>query len=90
MATITNKTGKPLSVPLPGGKKLHLGPLNSGEIAPRAIDHPPVQKLIEAGQVEVDTSDQKQRGSGSRGKGASSETPDETAHGGVIRRTGER
>ena len=43
MATITNKTHKALSIPLPGGKKLRLGPLKSGEISPKGFDHAPVQ-----------------------------------------------
>jgi len=88
MATITNKTRKPLSIPLPGGKKLRLGPLNSGEISPKAIEHPPVQKLIEAGEVEIFGSEQKPRGAGGEGKGV---RPSSGGHGqGSIRRTGDR
>ncbi len=67
MLTITNKTIKPLSVPLPRGKKLRLGPLKSGEISPKAVDHPPVQKLIEAGKVEIFGSGQKSRRAGGSG-----------------------
>ncbi len=29
---ITNNTNKPLSIPLPGGKKLFLGPRKTGQI----------------------------------------------------------
>lgn len=50
---ITNKTRKPLSVPLPGGKKLFLGPGKSGQISPKAAEAPAVKALIEAGDVEV-------------------------------------
>jgi len=50
---ITNKTRKPISLPLPGGKKLFLGPGKTGQIAPKAAEHPPVAKLIEAGDLEV-------------------------------------
>ena len=53
MTTISNKTQRPLSVPLPGGKTLHLGPGKSGEIAAKASEHPPLKKLIDAGEIEV-------------------------------------
>ena len=88
MATITNKTRKPLSIPLPGGKKLRLGPLKSGEISPKAIDHPPVLKLIEAGQVEISGSEPKPRGAGGGGKGVRPSSGGQSPGG--IRRTGDR
>jgi hypothetical protein len=53
MKTVTNKTSKPLRVPLPQGKTLFLGPLKSGQIAPKAEEHPAVKKLVEAGQLEI-------------------------------------
>jgi len=53
MPTITNKTTKPLSVPLPGGKTVHLGPKASGQVSPRAAEHAPLQKLVEAGALAV-------------------------------------
>ncbi len=89
MATITNKTSKPLSVPLPGGKKLRLGPLKSGEISPKAVDHPPLQKLIEAGEVEIFGPQQKPRRGGGGGKGSRSLSAGQ-GHGSGIRRTGDR
>ena len=89
MATITNKTSRPLNVPLPGGKKLHLGPLKSGEIAPKAIDHPAVQRLVEAGDVEIDTTAARGRAAADGGKAAPAATGG-PGHAGVIRRTGER
>ncbi len=88
MATITNKTRKPLSVSLPGGKKLRLGPLKSAEISPKAVDHPAVQKLIEAGEVEIFDSQQGSRGAGGGVKGFRRSSGGQ-AHGG-IRRTGDR
>lgn len=88
MATITNKTCKPLSVPLPGGKKLHLGPLKSGEISPKAVDHPPVQKLVEAGEVEIFGSEQKPKRAG--GGIGSPSTSGGKSRGGDIRRSGDR
>ena len=45
MKTISNKTPKPISVPLPRGKKLHLGPGKTGQIASNASEHPPLKKL---------------------------------------------
>src|ERR1041385_4315809 len=53
MKTISNKTPKPISVPLPRGKKLHLGPGKTGQIASNASEHPPLKKLIDAGQIEI-------------------------------------
>ncbi len=89
MATITNKTRKALSVPLPGGKKLFLGPLKSGEISPKAVDHPPVQKLIETGAVEIVASQHKPRRAGGEGQGSRSSSGG-LGHGAGIRRTGDR
>ena len=89
MATITNKTPKALSVPLPGGKKLHLGPLKSGEISPKSIDHPAVQKLIESGEVEIFEPEQRPKGAGGGGKGVQSWSGGQ-GHGTGIRRTGDR
>ncbi len=89
MATITNKTRKPLSIPLPGGKKLRLGPLKSGEISPKAVDHPPLKKLIEAGEVEIFGPEQKSRRAGDSGKGSPPSSGGQ-GHGGGIRRTGDR
>jgi hypothetical protein len=53
MASISNKTDRPLRVPLPRGKVLHLGPRMSGEIAPSAVTHPPLAAMLEAGTIEV-------------------------------------
>ncbi len=49
---IINKTRKPLSIPLPGGKKLFLGPGKTGQVSAKALQHPPLAKLIEAGDIE--------------------------------------
>lgn len=53
MKSVRNKTHAPLRVPLPRGKVLHLGPSKTGQIAPQAADHPPLQKLVEADQIEI-------------------------------------
>ncbi|MFT7669262.1 MAG: hypothetical protein ACI8X5_001962 [Planctomycetota bacterium] len=50
---ITNKTKRPLRVPLPGGKKLHLGPGKTGQITTKATELPSVKKMIEDGDIEV-------------------------------------
>jgi hypothetical protein len=50
---IENKTRKPLSVPLPRGKTLHLGPGKTGQISSEAADHPQLKKLIDAGEIEL-------------------------------------
>ena len=53
MPTIKNTTKKPLSVPLPGGKRLFLGPGKDGQIGAKADGHPPVVALVEAGELEI-------------------------------------
>ncbi len=50
---ITNKTNRPLSVPLPGGKRLFLGPRKTGQVNAKAVEHPPLVKLVEAGDLEI-------------------------------------
>lgn len=32
---------------------MHLGPHQTGQISPHAVDHPPVQKLVETGEIEI-------------------------------------
>jgi len=53
MKTIRNKTTRPLRVPLPRGHVLHLQPRKEGEIADGAEEHPPLVKLVEAGEIEI-------------------------------------
>ncbi len=53
MKTIRNKTTRPIRVPLPRGKTLHLGPRKEGQISTHDVDHPPLRKLVEAGEIEV-------------------------------------
>jgi hypothetical protein len=89
MATVSNKTHRPLSVPLPRGKKLHLGPGKTGQIAANALEHPPLKKLVEAGEVEiVDESQARGDGPGdAKGRGGPTQGH---SSGGVIRRSGDR
>jgi len=53
MPSVTNTTKRPLIIPLPRGKKLHLGPGKSGEIAANAVDHAALKKLVESGEIEI-------------------------------------
>lgn len=53
MKTVKNKTHRPLRVPLPRGKVLHLGPQQEGQVAGGTLEHAPFQKLVEAGDIEV-------------------------------------
>lgn len=53
MKTITNKTRKPLRIRLPGDKTLFLGATKHAEVRDEALEHPPVKKLIEAGDIDV-------------------------------------
>lgn len=68
MATITNKTTAPLTVPLPGGKKLWLAPNKSGEISVKAVEHPALQKLVADGKIEVLETGHKPHASGGAAK----------------------
>ena len=53
MKTVRNLSMKPLAVPLPGGRKLHLGPSQRGEISTNAAKHPPLLALVTAGELEI-------------------------------------
>lgn len=53
MKSIRNTTQRPIRVPLPRGKKLHLGPGKISEIGTPAADHPPLKALVEAGDIEI-------------------------------------
>jgi len=53
MKEIRNATREPLRVPLPRGKVLYLPPGQTGRVAPTALEHPPFQKLVEDGRLEV-------------------------------------
>lgn len=75
-------------MPLPKGKKLRLGPFQIGQVTPKALEHPPLKKLIEAGEIEL-TGDGQQHGESKGGPQAppSGRTPPST---GGIRYTGDR
>ncbi|MGK0155139.1 MAG: hypothetical protein ACI9SE_002099 [Neolewinella sp.] len=85
---ITNKTRRPIKVPLPEGKKLFLGPSKSGQVHPKAANHPPVKELLEAGDLELGKDDKK--GSTSSDGSSSSSGNQNSGPTGNIRRTGDR
>ena len=86
---ITNKSKRPLKIPLPGGKLLRLGPGRTGQITPKAAQHPPLKALVEAGDIEIAFEGKsKSRGDSSGGSGPSS-APGHSAGGGM-RHTGDR
>ncbi len=71
MPAVSNKTQRPLSVPLPGGKTLHLGPGKTGQISAKAVENPRLKKLVDAGEIEIvdeDTRPTAGPGGGKRGR----------------------
>jgi hypothetical protein len=89
MKTVTNKTHKPLSVPLPHGKTLHLGPGKTGQISGEAAEYPPVKKLVDAGEIEVfDDAPARSGGGGGGGRSRPSFHGHPASSGG--RRSGDR
>ena len=53
MKIVSNKTNKPIKIPLAGGKFLYLGPLKTGQIADHAAERPAIKKLVEAKEIEI-------------------------------------
>jgi hypothetical protein len=89
MKTVTNNTAKPLSIPLPGGKTLHLGPRKIAQISSKAAEYPQLKKLVAAGEIEI--ADEAPRQAGGPGGGRAGRT---SIHGhssdGRSRRSGDR
>lgn len=86
---IKNTTSRPIRVPLPAGKRLFLPPGGKGQITPKAAEHPPVQALIDAGDLELQGGSKSPKNTGtggSTGKGPGSAGPSS----GGIRHTGDR
>jgi hypothetical protein len=88
MPAVTNKTKKPLIIPLPGGKTLHLGPGKTGQVAANAVETTSLKNLVAAGEVELVGEDSHygagaSAGKRGRGSGYSQST-------GGIRRSGNR
>ena len=89
MPAVNNKTQKPVSVPLPGGKTLHLGPGKTGQIAANAVDNPRLKKLIDAGELEIVDDDARSTAGPAAGKRGRGGMVGHTS-GGSIRRSGDR
>ncbi|MBI3770325.1 MAG: hypothetical protein HY271_17780 [Deltaproteobacteria bacterium] len=53
MTTVRNKMQRPLSVPLPRGKTLHLGPGKTGQISAKDVEHPRLKIMVDAGDIEI-------------------------------------
>ena len=88
MKIIKNKTNRPLRVPLPRGKTVHLGPAKSGQITTEAAEHPGLKKLIEAGELELfdeESAPNEAGAGGPRGQASQGHSA-----GGVNRRSGDR
>lgn len=88
MTNVSNKTQRPLSVPLPGGKTLHLGPGKTGEVAANALRHPQLRRLVDAGEIEILSASSRQ--SGGTGGGTKGRAWMGHASGGSHRRSGDR
>jgi len=86
---IRNTTKQPLKVPLPGGKRLFLGLGGTGQISPKAADHPPVKKLIDEGVIEILGGGRDGGGMGT-GKQGGINSSQSDGGSGNIRRTGDR
>ena len=85
---IINKTNTPLRIPLPGGKKLFLGPGKTGQVNAKALQHPPLAKLVEAGDVESGGTTAARQGGGTDKGGHSTGLRHGTT--GAMRQSGDR
>ncbi len=89
MPTINNKTHRALSVPLPRGKTLHLGPGQTGQITAKAAANPQLLKLAEVGEIEIVGADSRPA-AGPRGPKKGRAAAHGYGSGGAIRRSGDR
>lgn len=84
MATVRNKTNKPLRVHIASGKVLHLGPRKEGQVSDHDLDHRGVTVLVEAGELEIVGGGDKQSGAKPGTDGGHEEThghhPDTSLH----------
>jgi len=86
-ATVTNKTRRPLRVPLPGGRTLHLGPGKAGRISSKDAEYGAIQKLIAEAAIEIgDAGEDAQTATSPRSGSASGRH----ARDSVSRRSGDR
>ena len=86
---VTNKTKLPLRVPLPGGKRLFLGPGKTGQITPKAAEHPALKKMVEEGTLEI-VGEGRSQGTGGSSSNTGLGSSQSGAGGGGVRHTGDR
>lgn len=86
---IINKGKRPLRIPLPGGKKLFLGPGKTGQISPKATEHPPVKILIDEGAIEI-VGGGRSTGTGGSGGGSGKSSSQGGSSTGGVRHIGDR
>ena len=68
MKTIANKTRRPLKIKLSQGRLLRLGPSKEGQIATHDAERESVQRMIEAGEIEIIDDASPGAGRGSKGQ----------------------
>ena len=88
MKEIRNKTSRPIRIPLPGGKLLHLGPGKVAQISDKTTQHAGVQRLVEDGSIEI--LGESERTEGITGSAANAEQTHGRAKSPFRRRQGER
>jgi hypothetical protein len=52
MLIIRNRTARPITIHVFGGKTLHLGPLKTGEVSDQTASMPSFRRLIDEGTIE--------------------------------------
>ncbi len=88
MREISNKTNRPLNIPLPGGKKLFLGPGKDAQISDAAARSKALLALVEEGSVEM--MGEGERADGNTGAASTAEKAQGRAKSPFRRRTGDR
>ena len=89
MKIIKNKTNRPLRVPLPRGKTVHLGPGKSGQVTTEAAEYAGLKKLVDAGDIEL-TDESEGGGAGGAGGAGGGGARHGHGGGGGMRRSGDR
>ena len=88
MREISNKTNKPIRVPLPGGKTLFLGPGKDAQISDQAAETAAILRLVEEGSIDL--MGEGERADGNTGIASTAETTQGRAKSPFRRRTGDR
>ncbi len=88
MREISNKTTRPINIPLPGGKKLFLGPGKDAQISDAAARSKVLLELVKAGSIEI--MGDGERADGNTGAASTAEKAQGRARSPFRRRTGDR